>query len=182
MTLFTENPWPLIIPCLIIAAGLFLVWRERLQKKWLLGAIAAATLALTAFVTDRLVVTDGERLEQNIRDLVAAFQHKDRDRTLSFFSPREVLLKQLVETALNAVDVHDDLDIKDVQVTLLAGATRASTRFRANGTASYQKTNVGHQPSRWDLKWQREGNDWKIVEVHRLHPLKDEELSMFESN
>ena len=73
-------------------------------------------------------------------------------------------------------------DIKDVQVTLLADETRASTRFRANGTVSFEKTNAGHQPSRWELKWQREGSDWKIIEVHRLHPLKDEELGMFSGN
>jgi hypothetical protein len=182
MGLFTENPWPLIVPCLIAAVGLFVVWNQQRRKGLLVGAGLAVALALTAFVVDHFVVTTAEQLEQNIRDLTAAFQRKDRDRTLSYFSQREVLLKQLIEAALTRVDVHDDLDIKDVQVTLLADETRASTRFRANGTVSFEKTNAGHQPSRWELKWQREGSDWKIIEVHRLHPLKDEELGMFSGN
>lgn len=182
MGLFTENPWPLIVPCLIAAVGLFVVWNQQRRKGLLIGAAAAIALALTAVVVDHFVVTTAEHLEQNIRDLTAAFQRKDRDRTLSYFSQREVVLKLLVETALASVEVHRDLDVKDVQVTLLAGETLAKTRFRANGTVSYQQTNAGHQPSRWELKWQREGNDWKIIEVHRLHPMKDEELQMFSGN
>jgi hypothetical protein len=181
MSLLTENPWPLIVPCLIAAAGLFLVWRERLQKMYLIAAVSAVALAGLAFVIDRLVVTDAEHLEQDIRDLALAFRNKDRDRTLSYFSD-QANLKLLIETAMNLVDVHDDLDIKDVQVTMLAGRTRASTRFRANGTVSYMKTGAGHQPSRWDVKWQREGFGWKIIEVRRLHLINDEELAMFGSN
>ena len=182
MGLFTENPWPLIVPCLIAAVGLFVVWNQQRRKGLLIGAGLAIALAQTAFVVDHFVVTTAEKLEQNIRDLTAAFQRKDRDRTLSFISQREVLLQQLIGIALANVEVHNDLDIKDVQVTLLAGETLAKTRFRANGTVSYQQTNAGHQPSRWELKWQREGSDWKIIEVHRLHPLKDEELGMFSGN
>ncbi|MBI5761205.1 MAG: hypothetical protein HZA46_22065 [Planctomycetales bacterium] len=182
MGLITENPWPLIVPCLIAAVGLFVVWNQQRRKGLLIGAVAAITLALTAFVVDHFVVTTAEQLEQNIRDLTAAFQRTDRDRTLSFFSAREVLLKMSKDAALENVKNLNLLQKKDVQVTLLAGETLAKTRFRANGTVSYQQTNAGHQPSRWELKWQREGADWKIIEVHRLHPMKDEELQMFSGN
>ncbi len=57
MGLFTETPWPLIVPCLIAAVGLFVVGSQQRRKGLLIGSGPAIALALTAFVVDHFVVT-----------------------------------------------------------------------------------------------------------------------------
>ena len=79
------------------------------------------------------------------------------------------------------VDVGPDLDIKDVSVTLTAGNSQAAARFRANATVNVaQFGNQGFKPSRWLVQWQKEAGVWKIVEVQRMHLIKDEPMGILD--
>jgi hypothetical protein len=35
-------------------------------------------------------------------------------------------------------------------------------------------------PSRWEVGWRKEAGEWKILEVTRLNPLKDEPMEIFQ--
>jgi hypothetical protein len=37
---------------------------------------------------------------------------------------------------------------------------------------------AGHRPSRWKLVWRREEGTWRIVDVMRLNPLRDEPMEI----
>jgi hypothetical protein len=180
MTWFTETPWPPIFILGIAAALLLAIWSSQKQGSWLIGAVILCMAAVAVFFVERAIFTEAERVEQNILDLTAAFQRKDRERTLSFFSMQAPDLRDMAVYALNLVDFPKGIDIKDVSVRLTNENTRAIAHFRANGTVSVRGFATQHAASRWQVTWQKEGNDWKIIDVVRLDPIKDEKMPILE--
>lgn len=181
MTWITETPWPLVV-ILAVAAGIMLaVWSAQKRGIWIVGSLAAILAAVGVVFVERSIVTESERVEQSVLDLTRAFQKKDHDRTLSFISLQAPELRQLAETALASVTVQDDLSVKDMHVRMSNEDTRAVARFRANGTISFQGMDLGPQPSLLEVTWQKERNEWKMIGVRRLNPIReDEEMRMFE--
>lgn len=179
---FTENPWPPVIILALIACGMVAAWSSQKRAAWLAGAVVLLIGCVGIFVLEEAIVTEGERVEANVRDLAWSFQKKDRDKVLGFFSPQAADLRGVIKEALDSVDVKDDLDIKDMEVRVYGGGAQALSHFRANATVSWKGLNVGHQPSRWELTWQKEGDDWKILDVQRLNPIKNEKMRVFEQS
>lgn len=179
---FTETPWPPIVIFSIVAAVLVAVWSAQKRAWPLIGAATLVVLCVLTYVFERFYVTDGERVEADVLGLAHAFQHKDLEKTLSYFSPQAVKLRAEIENAMYFVTVENDLDIKDMSVTLVSAGSQAVSRFRANATVSVKGFgNVGFKPSRWDVTWQREGGDWKIVKVERLDVLQDKKIGILDS-
>jgi hypothetical protein len=177
---FTENPWPPIFLLGITACALGAAWLSQRRGIWLIGSTLALLGCAGVFWVERVIVTEGERVETSVHQLVGAFQKKDHPATLGFFSKQAPKWRDVAEQALNTVNVEEDLDVKDMSVRLYSEGSQAVSQFRANGTVEY-KGFRSHQPSRWELHWQKEGSDWKIVDVVRLSPLKDEKLQIFEA-
>ncbi|MBI3866128.1 MAG: nuclear transport factor 2 family protein [Planctomycetia bacterium] len=180
MSWLSENAWPLIIFLGLVAAACVAVWSSQKRGRWLIGAVAAAAAAVVVFFVERQIVTESERVAEQVHQLVDAFTKKDRDRTLAFFSAQARDLRANCETALTWVDFPNGLDIKDVNIKMSNENTRAISHFRANGTVSYRGMGASHAASRWEVTWQKEAGQWKIVEVQRLHPYKDEKWDIFE--
>ncbi|HTI51578.1 MAG TPA: hypothetical protein VL475_11525 [Planctomycetaceae bacterium] len=177
---FTENPWPPIVILGIVAVALGAAWLSQKRGIWLVGAVLALIGCVVVFQVERTIVTEGERVEANVHALVNAFQKKDHPATLAFFSRQAPQWRTTAEQALNDVVVEDDLDVKDMSVRIFSEGSQAVSQFRANGTVEYKGFRAYH-PSRWELRWQKEGTDWKIVDVIRLSPFKDERLGIFEA-
>jgi hypothetical protein len=180
MTWFTETPWPLIVILGFAACLCLALWTSQKREVWLVAVLVLVAAAVAVFFVEKSIVTEAERVEQDVYDLTGAFQRKDRERLLSFFSLQAPDLRTKALEALNLVDLPDGIDIKDVSVRMSNENTRAVSHFRANGTVSVKGLGSQHSPSRWEVTWQKEGNDWKIIEVIRLHPVKDEKMQIFE--
>ena len=88
--------------------------------------------------------------------------------------------RKQVQLALKLVRVQG-IDVKDLSVKLFGQGTGATSLFRANGRVTFSGMDAGHQPSRWKLTWQKEQGEWKIVDVVRLNPLKDEPMEILEN-
>src|SRR5262245_41333091 len=183
MSWFTENPWPLIV-LLGIAAGIMTaVWSSQKRALWLLGALAAVLAAVALFFVERSIVTEGERVEKAIIELVAAFVREDKDVVLSYFSVQAPELRDTALRGMELVDFPHGIDVKDVSVRLSNENSRAVSRFRANGLAAASIAGMSAQQqfaTRWEVTWQKEGNDWKIIEVERLHTLKEERIPILD--
>lgn len=178
---FTETPWPPIFIFLTLATVLVLIWFSRKQVLPLAGAGVLVLLCIATYLFERSWITDSERVEANIFGLTRAFQQKDLDKTLSYFSPHADKQRAQVRMAMSMVDVSDDLDVKDLSVDLVAARSRAVSWFRANATVSVTGMgNVGFKPSRWEVVWQREGDDWKIIEVDRMDVLQDKKIGILD--
>jgi ketosteroid isomerase-like protein len=180
MTWITENPWPLMIILAIAAIAFLAAWTSQKRRVWLAAGILSFAAVIAVYLFSKSIVTEAERVAQAVHDLAAAFQRKDKAGTLSFFSIQAPELRTQVEQGLNWVEMPDGIDIKDVHVSTSNENTRAVSHFRANGTASVRGMGSHHIASRWAVTWQKEGADWKIIEVQRLHPLKDEKMDMFD--
>jgi len=180
MTWFTETPWPPIFILVLVAGGCLAVWSSQKRGLWLSAALVALIAAVGVYFAERLIVTEAERVETEVHSLVSAFERKDHDGLVSFFSARAPELQAMAEQALTLVDIPNGLDIKDMRVRTSNEDTRAVSHFRANGTISVHNLASTHVATRWELTWQKEQGRWKIVGVQRLNPYKEEKMDPFE--
>ena len=177
---FTEDAWTPIILFGGLAVVFAILWAGERRAKYLAGIAVCGLACVVTWFVEAAVVTQAERLEANVYALTAAFQRRDADAAVAFFSVRQPQLATLVRRGLDFVTVDDDLDVKDVGVEVHRSGNRAQTDFRANATIAVPSVgHSGHHPSRWRLSWQREGDDWRIEEVRRLNPLTGEVIGIF---
>ena len=180
MTWLTENPWPPIFLLFIVAGVLAAAWTSQKRGIWLLGALTALLAAAALYFIEKSIVTEAERVEMKVRAVASAFERKDKEATLAFFSVQSPEVREMVLQALEWVELPDGVDIKDMSVRMSNENTRAVARFRANGTVSFKKLASQHAASRWEVTWQKEAGDWKIIAVDRLDPIKDEKRPTFD--
>ncbi len=182
---FTETPWPPIIGISILGVLLFLGFLSQWRTGFLAGACLCVALCGIVFVVEQLIVTESEVVEQRLLDLVETFQRESREiglvnalvpgpepQTLNFISPNAREVRGMVVGALRMVDLEDDVRISDVRTTLSNNNSRAVIHFRASATVRQ----FGHRPTRWELTWQREQNEWRVIGATRLNFLTGKAL------
>jgi hypothetical protein len=168
--------WPLFFLCLILSAGLFGQWLLQRSRRQIVASLVFLAAGCAIVLADRLIVTETKRVEAGIYGLAKAFQAGQVDRCLDFFSPQDTADRQLVSQAAGMVEFEGPIRISDVSVNMSSAESRAVATFRASATAKFQ----GHSDrgyTRWELTWQREANDWKVVRVRRLRFIGEGEAS-----
>ena len=187
---FTETPWPPLLILATIGVICAIGWKAQQRNAFLIGIILVTLAGAIVLVVESVIVTDKERVEASVRDLVWAFQTEswlydgaspfpgeDRIKTFSFISSRAHDLRMVVWKALQLVRVQDDLRVTDVRSTLKSQGSRATTHFRANATVMVgHQDAVGREPTRWELTWQRESGIWKVIRVQRLNVISGEPI------
>jgi hypothetical protein len=180
---FTETPWPPIIVLAAVAIAFAVAFISTQRTKFIAPILLLAALAIIVYVVEQQVVTERERVEQSIHDVATAFQSQDVEGTLEHFSEQALLLRAAVMGAVAAVQVQDDLRITDVSIEMKNADSRARAHLRANGTFEVVGYgDVGHQPTRWNVDWQKEGGQWRIIYVERLDPITGEVMGIFEES
>lgn len=177
---FTEDPWPPMLICGLaglLAAAWFVSSRRLL-------AIGVAVLLFAAgaaiYFVELAIVTPAEEVEQLTVQLCHDFQQQ-KPQVLEAFSPSRPELRNQCAAALMLVKVDPDLRVTDLTSRVTNAGSRGVCRFRANATISLMgHGSVGHQPARFEITWAREPEGWKIIEVQRLHVLRDEPLPLLQ--
>ncbi|WP_437227425.1 hypothetical protein SH661x_000343 [Planctomicrobium sp. SH661] len=160
----SENPWPVIIACLIVAIAMLIVWSQR-KSGWLLVLVIVPVLvAAGAWTFDQMVVTEREKVTEDVRGIVAAFQSRNLDQTLSYISESARDLKLLAASAYNLVKLGPDTRVTDIQVTMLPRNERAVTVFRVNSTAQ-ASGGASRLNTMWEARWQPENGEWKMIDI-----------------
>jgi hypothetical protein len=173
----TDSAWPaMTILCGLAVASAW--WWMRTRK---ISALIVTLLCVMgipgSYIAERLVITDRERIEAAVHEMAAAFERRQINDLLRYISPRQQALIDLVEWGFETVTKVDSLHITDVAVETFADGSRARSHFRANGRFHAEGFgDVGHKATRWELTWQREGDQWKIVDIRRLNPITGEEM------
>lgn len=176
---FTETAWPPVLICLTAVVLLLSAWMKRQRIGYLIGIVGLAFVAGGLFLVEARIVTDAERIEADIVDWTTAFQREDVDGTLSYISPQAPAVRTVALAAMELVDVHDDLRITDVQVAVMNEGTRATSRFRANATVDIKGYgNQGRRPSYWEVTWQKQAEQWKVIRVVRLNVVTGEPVGI----
>ena len=174
--------WPLFFICLVLSAALFGQWFVQQRRRPLVLSLVFLAAAGGIFLADWLIITETKRVQAGIYALAKAFQAGNVDQCMAFFSPQDQADRELVGRAAGMVQIEGPIRISDLSVGMSSTESRAIATFRASATAKFQ----GHSDrgyTRWELTWQREGNDWKIVRVRRLKFIGEGEaapLSMME--
>lgn len=134
-------------------------------------------LAAGAIAADALVETDAEKIECFVTDVVRAFERGDADGMLVHFSQRALCERLLAKFAVGVVTAEHPLSLKDIQVTLQNEDSIAVSTFRVNGTVAVRGRSVGHQPSLWQATWRKEADEWKIIRIQELDPIREEPIN-----
>jgi hypothetical protein len=176
---FTESAWPPIVVGCAIAAALLAVWFSSRRGAPLIAALVVLLLCVGVYFVEQSIITPAEEVEQAVLDLTHAFQQRDVPKTLSFFSARYDEGRSVANQGLQFVKVEDDLRITDLWVKMAAQNSRAESHFRASATVTTSiGGSYGFQPSRWMLTWQREGGEWRIIDVRRLNVVDGKEMPL----
>lgn len=173
---FTENAWP---PMLIagFAAMIFVaLWNKDRNSRFLGGAVVCLLLIFGFFILERSIVTEGERLQDDVVSLCDQFRRRQPE-TLSHFSENAADFREMCSKAMNIVEIDNDMRLTDFQTTFTSNRSRANVHFRANATISAMGFK-GHHPLRCILTYQKEGGAWKIVDVQRLDPIKGDKMEI----
>lgn len=180
---FTETPWPPIFILLVVCCFLVAAWQGSKRAIYLVWVVALLAACAGIYFIEEVTVTESERVERNVHDLVHAFQRKDKQATINFFSQQVPEYRAILEKAMDIVDIKGDVDVKDVNVLVVSENTQAISHFRANATISIRGLlQDSHQPSRWELTWQKEAGEWKIVGVQRLNPVTGEKMGILQQS
>jgi hypothetical protein len=170
---FTETAWPPVIGAVSLGLIFGMVWLESQRPRYLAAIGLCTLIGIGAWLIDRAIVTERERVEQSLLDLVIAFEHQDAAVVMDAISIRSPELQDLARAALERVTASG-LRVTDVATEMSVEDTRARMHFRVNGTASYNGRNVGHQPTRWIGRWEREKDRWRLIEIQQLDTLSGE--------
>jgi len=179
MTWITENPWPGVVICGAIATFFLMqALRGGKVRTWgLAGLFIVAAFGI--YIVEQSIVTPAEEIEVRVHDLLAASKSGDIESVLNFISNNNLLLKTAIGSGLAIVDIHDDVRVSDLNVKMVANDSRGISHFRANGTISIRNASYErHVATRWELTWQKEGDQWRIVSIQRLNPITGEEIEL----
>ena len=170
---FTEDPWPPVLILAVMALVFGLAWNATRRGVFFLAAVGAVFLGLAVFIGEEMIVTESERVEEQVLALADAVRRGENEKVPAFFASSADDLRK--EIAAHVEDVQfEDLRITDLAVTLEPGGTQAQSHFRANGSGTWKKTLSSNFSTRWNLTWRNEGGTWKVVQVERLDPIKGE--------
>ncbi len=156
----------------------FGLWNSSRRNLHLISAVVFLGIVGAVYVVERMIVTEGEKLRAEVVQLCDQFRRRD-PATLDHFSANATDLKLLCKTAMETVEIHDDLRLTDFHTKLTGQNSQATVHFRANATISVMGF-TGHHPFRCLLDFQKEGGAWKIVDVQRLDPIKGDKINVME--
>jgi ketosteroid isomerase-like protein len=168
--------WPLFFLCLILGAAFLAQWLPQRGRRQIVAATVFLVAAAAIFLADHFIITETKRVQANIYDLAKAVQAGNVERCLTFFSENDKPDRQLVGQAASMVEIQGPIRITDMAINMSSAESRAVASFRATADVKFQNQ-TNRYPTRWELTWQREGNDWKVIRVRRLQLIGDQETS-----
>lgn len=175
----TESWIPAAVVLGFTALGLVITTVSSGRGIYAIGAVACLALVGVAYLVDEWVVTPSEQVVLRTRSLAAAYVRHSPEDFDEHVSPNAPGIRLMAVGAFNLIDVHDDLRITDVAVQLEDEGKEARIHFRANATIEVRgRGEVGRFPSRWNLDWRREKEEWLLVGVQRLHPIDGTEMGL----
>ncbi len=179
MSWITENPWPLVVICGAVATFFLMqAMRSGAARSWGL-AVLFVVAAVGVYIVEQSIVTPAEEISAEVHELLAACKAGNAEEAVGFISNNNLLLKTAIGGGLAIVDIHDDVNISDLSVKMVAEDSRGISHFRANGTVSVRSASYErHVATRWEVTWQLEGEEWKIISIQRLNPITGEEMEM----
>jgi hypothetical protein len=173
-----ETPWPLFIVFLLISAGLFGQWFIQRRPRQLAVSGIFLFLGVLVIVIEPYIVTPSKRVRTALYDLARSFEKGDVERCVDSFSRQDQADQDLVRQAARMAKIEGRIRITDLSIILTSANSRATTEFRASADVSYLGQS-NHVATHWELTWQLEGNEWKVIRIRRLRFVGRDEVQVF---
>jgi len=185
--LFLEEPWPLTVGLILLAAVLGVVAYQRMRRTLAIAALVAALLAVAIGLTAKFVETDREQVRDATEQLVAATAPMNLTRIRGMLHTDVVLIIGDDEAAPIRIDrllaqlesVGERYPIESNQIKLLEaqslapaspGVARARTLIDVLSLARN-----GRALTRWRIDWEKQpGGTWRVTRIQWLeqpHPM-----------
>lgn len=140
---------------------------QRRGRLWLLWMTGCAAL----FFLQKLVVTQSERVQAELRAFVGAVEREDHPAVARFIATdyddgefdRAALLRFIADR-LASVDVHDTR-FNRLDADVDADGGRAELHLVATATVHYHGAPLGRIQGEWTLQWRRSADGWRIGRI-----------------
>lgn len=175
---FTDNPWPPMLITGSAAVICLVLWNSQRRRQFLNAGLLFLLMTGGIYAMERAIVTEGERLQQDTIQLCQQFRARD-DKALDHFSATAPEWKTMCAGAMATVKIKDDLRLSDFRTKVSNHNSRGTVHFRAHATISTMEY-TGYHLFRCILTYQKEGGEWKIVDVERLDPIRGERMGVMD--
>lgn len=166
MNVLLENPLPIwAIGIVLTAIAIVVVLAKRTIGSVLaLAAVIVLTLLLT--VAERLVVTEREKVEQAVAELLSAIEANDLPKVLSFVDPTAQRIQNDANTLMPLVKVRDTgLAGLRIEIDDSIEPHRATAFFRGRIDAVHAQSGARlFYYDKVEIDWARNGANWQIVD------------------
>ncbi|MBS0205741.1 MAG: hypothetical protein JSS49_22800 [Planctomycetes bacterium] len=177
----TENPWPPMLIAGLIALVYLVMWNANRRGVHLVLALLFLLSCGGIYLLEKAIVTDGEKVQARVVQLCEDF--RDKKDVSDYVSDSAPGLKAMFQAAMQLVTVQSDMRLSDFQTTMSNENSRCKVHFRANATLNVASIgDVGYQPARLIVTFQRENGEWKIIEVERLNPINGKKMETLEQS
>jgi hypothetical protein len=172
--LLLEDPWPVVIAFLAVAAVLRVVGKRQEQPKAVMVSWVALAVSFGVYVTASLVNTDRERLVERTEALVAAAWPVDEAAWRDLLAGDALLLGPdgSVWDELTAEFVTAELQQHRVEETALRAVEATPGRPGYGVSTMDLSSRVGDGfPMRttWEIVWQQQPDDaWRVLSMKWL--------------
>ena len=160
MTTLWENPLPIIAlgAIAITICGLAVVARRNLASVIALVVVVAVTGLL--LLAERLVVTDVERVENALTEVVAAVHQNDAAGVLAFIDPAAPQMRTDAETLMDMIRVKK-AGASSVQVKVSDNLAEAKFQGVLSGTTKKGGAPIGYFDV-VEVSWIKKDDRWRI--------------------
>lgn len=166
MTLLLENPLPIWTVGIVLTAICLLVVFSQRTLGSLLALAGVIVLTLLLVLVERLVVTEGEEVEQAVGQLVGSLKANDIPGVLALVSSTAKGVRA------DAEQIMGDLTIRDtgsaslrVEVDDAATPHRATSRLRAKLDALHKSSGTPlFYFDQVEIDWEKSGDQWQILD------------------
>ncbi|QDU72910.1 nuclear transport factor 2 family protein [Mucisphaera calidilacus] len=173
--LFLEEPWPVVVASVALAAIAFLIARAlQRTRAGIILAMGCLDIAFIALILSFAITTDHEHVNARLDQLLQLATDTDNpefnhaaDDNLTILAPGPTVIYQRPELDDWAQSITDKYGIRRHRVW------SQTTTFPSPDTATTQaeiRTYVETMPTPartyWDIHWHRTPDGWKAIEMH----------------
>ena len=171
-----EQPWPVVIVLLAVAAVLRVVGRRGGDVRLVRGSFVAALLGVAVLATAYLLQTDREQVVQRSLQLVEAAERGDTTQLQHLLATRVTLLGPGGDPWLTGDAVHQRIEagahyagggdhrVYDTRAGVAGDVGVSVIRVRSR----WERQGPGLARTAWRLEWERRDGRWQLTRLYWL--------------
>ncbi len=173
MTVFLENPIPIVVAGIVLEAILAVVLVRTGRGVILWAMVGVLAVALGGITLEQMVVTEKERVEQTLEAVVAAVKANDREAVIRQIDPNDANTINLIDSTMRRVE-FTDAKITGLDITINRLTSPPTAHAHVIGYVGFEERSglvqFGRRLINLDVVLGKQADRWVILE----HKLKDD--------